>query len=113
MTAALAAAYARRKALVAAPDAAVQEERLVLRREHQKELSDLKSKHDAEIAAIRHELATARRELNVLRTHNEWYARKLKTYDGIAQLIAAAARTEQVRWQWSVEHPNDKSAAPH
>jgi hypothetical protein len=97
MTAAIAAAYARRKALAAAPDAAVQKERLVVRREHQKELSDLKSKHDAEIAAIRQELATARRELNVLRTHNEWYARKLKTYDGIAQLIAAAARTEQVR----------------
>jgi hypothetical protein len=39
-------------------------------------------------------LAAARRELNALRMHNEWYARKPKTYDGIAQLIAAAARAE-------------------
>ena len=64
---------------------------------HRKQLTDAETKFAEEIIALRRELAAARRELNALRTHNEWYARKLKTYDGIAQLIAAAARTEQVR----------------
>jgi hypothetical protein len=90
----LAVAYAR---LAASPDFAEQTKLAALRAEHRKQLTDTQAKHDAEIAAIRHELATARRELNTLRTHNEWYVRKLKTYDGIAQLIAAAARTEQAR----------------
>ena len=49
-----------------------------------------------EISALRQELVAARREMNSLRAINECYARKLKTYDGIAQLIAAAARTEPV-----------------
>ena len=55
------------------------------------------AKSAAVIIALQRELAAARRELNALRTHNEWYARKFKTYEGIAQLIAAAARTEPVR----------------
>ena len=51
----------------------------------------------ARLAASRQELVAARRELSSLKAINEWYARKIKTYDGIAQLIAAAARTEQAR----------------
>jgi hypothetical protein len=90
----LAAAYAR---LAASPDFAEQTKLAALRAEHHKQLADAKAKHDAKIAAIRQELAAARGELNTLRTHNEWYVRKQKTYDGIAQLIAAAARTEQAR----------------
>jgi hypothetical protein len=90
----LAVAYAH---LAASPDFAEQTKLAALRAEHRKQLTDAKAKHDAEIAAVRQELAAARRELNALRTHNEWYARKLKTYDGIGQLIAAAARTEQAR----------------
>ena len=86
----LAVAYAR---LAASPDFAEQTKLAALRAEHRKQLTDIQAKHDAEIVAIRQELATARRELNALRTH----ARKLKTYDGIAQLIAAAARAEQMR----------------
>ena len=84
-------------AYAASPDFAEQTKLAALRAEHRKQLTDTQAKHDAEIAAIRQELATARCELNSLGTHNEWYARKLKTYDGIAQLIAAAARTEQMR----------------
>jgi hypothetical protein len=68
-----------------------------LRAEHRKQLTDTQAKFVEEISALRRELAAARRDLNALRTHNEWYARKLKTYDGIAQLIAAEARTEQVQ----------------
>ena len=68
-----------------------------LRAEHRKQLTDTQAKFVEEISALRQELVAARRELNSLRTNNEWYARKLRTYDGIAQLIAAAARTEQVR----------------
>ena len=79
------------------PDFAEQTKLAALRAEHRKKLTDAKAKSAAEIGTLRQELASARRELNALRTHNEWYARKLKTYDGIAQLIAAAARTEQVR----------------
>jgi uncharacterized protein involved in exopolysaccharide biosynthesis len=90
----LAAAYAR---LAASPDFAEQTKLAALRAEHRKQLTDTKAKHDAEIVAIRQELAAARRELNALRARNESYARKLKSYDGIAQLIAAAARTEPVR----------------
>jgi hypothetical protein len=90
----LAVAYAR---LAASPDYAEQTKLAALRAEHRKQLTDAEAKFTAEIIALRRELAAARRELNALRTHNEWYARKLKAYDGIAQLIAAAARTEQVR----------------
>jgi len=90
----LAAQYAR---LAASPDFAEQTKLAALRAEHRKQLTDAKAKSAAEISALRQELATARHELNALRTHNEWYARKLKTYDGIAQLIAAAARTEQAQ----------------
>ena len=90
----LAAQYAR---LAASPDFAEQTKLAALRAEHRKQLTDAEAKSAAEIIALRRELAAARRELNALRTHNEWYARKLKTYDGIAQLIAAAARTEPVR----------------
>ena len=93
----LAAQYARRARLAASPDFAEQTKLAALRAEHRKQLTDANAKSAAEITTLRQELASARRELNVLRTHNEWYARKLKTYDGIAQLIAAAARTEQVR----------------
>ncbi len=60
-------------------------------------VDDTQAESAAEISTLRQELTAARRELNALRAHNEWYARKLKTYDGIAQMIAAAARTEQVR----------------
>ena len=90
----LAVAYAR---LAASPDFAEQTKLAALRAEHRKQLTDAETKFAVEIGTLRQELAAARRELNALRTHNEWYARKLKTYDGIAQLIAAAARTEQVR----------------
>jgi hypothetical protein len=90
----LAAQYAR---LAASPDFAEQTKLATLRAEHRKQLTDAEAKSAAVIIALQRELTSARRELNVLRTHNEWYARKLKTYDGIAQLIAAAARTEQVR----------------
>ena len=88
----LAVAYAR---LAASPDFAEQAKLAALRAEHRKQLTDAEAKFAAEIIALRRELAAARRELNVLRTHNEWYARKLKTYNGIAQ--TAAARTEQGR----------------
>ena len=87
----LAVAYAR---LAASPDFAEQTKLAALRAEHRKQLTDAEAKSAAVIIALQRELAAARRELNALRTHNEWYARKLKTYDGIAQLIAAAARTE-------------------
>ena len=70
---------------------------LPLRAEHRKQLTDAEAKSAAVIIALQRELAAARRELNALRTHNEWYARKFKTYEGIAQLIAAAARTEPAR----------------
>jgi hypothetical protein len=90
----LAAQYAR---LAASPDFAEQTKLAALRAEHRKQLTDAEAKSAAVIIALQRELAAARRELNALRTHNEWYARKLKTYDGIAQLIAAAARTEPVR----------------
>ena len=90
----LAVAYAR---LAASPDFAEQTKLAALRADHRKQLTDTKAKSVEEISTLRQELAAARRELNALRTHNEWYARKLKTYDGIAQLIAAAARTEPVR----------------
>jgi hypothetical protein len=90
----LAVAYAR---LAASPDFAEQTKLAALRAEHRKQLTDAEAKSAAVIIALQRELAAARRELNALRTHNEWYARKLKTYDGIAQLIAAAARTEPVR----------------
>ena len=90
----LAAQYAR---LAASPDFAEQTKLAALRAEHRKQLTDAEAKSTAEIIALRQELATARRELNALRAHNEWYVRKLKTYDGIAQLITAAARTEQGR----------------
>ena len=90
----LAVAYAR---LAASPDFAEQTKLAALRAEHHKQLIAAKAEFSEEINALRRELGTARRELNALRTHNEWYARKLKTYDGIAQLIAAAARTEQAR----------------
>jgi hypothetical protein len=90
----LAVAYAR---LAASPDFAEQTKLAALGAEHRKQLADAKAKSAAEISALRQELVAARRELNSLRAINEWYARKLKTYDGIAQLIAAAARTEQVR----------------
>ena len=90
----LAAQYARRARLAASPDFAEQTKLAALRAEHRKQLTDAEAKSAAEITTLRQELAAARRELYVLRTHNEWYARKLKTYDGIAQLIAAAARTE-------------------
>jgi hypothetical protein len=90
----LAVAYAR---LAASPDFAEQTKLAALRAEHRKQLTDAQAKFVEEISALRRELAAARRELNSLRTHNEWYERKLKTYDGIAQLIAAAARTEQAR----------------
>ena len=93
----LAAQYARRARLAASPDFAEQTKLAALRAEHRKQLTDAEAKSAAVIIALQRELTSARRELNVLRTHNEWYARKLKTYDGIAQLIAAAARTEQVR----------------
>ena len=89
----LAAQYAR---LAASPDFAEQTKLAALRAEHRKQLTDVEASA-AVIIALQRELAAARRELNALRTHNEWYARKLKTYDGIAQLIAAAARTEQAR----------------
>ena len=90
----LAVAYAR---LAASPDFAEQSKLAALRAEHRKQLTDAEAKSAAVIIALQRELAAARRELNALRTHNEWYARKLRTCDGIAQLIAAAARTEQVR----------------
>jgi hypothetical protein len=90
----LAVAYAR---LAASPDFAEQTKLAALRAEHREQLTDAEAKSAAVIIALQRELAAARRELNALRTHNEWYARKLKTYDGIAQLIAAAARTEPVR----------------
>jgi hypothetical protein len=90
----LAVQYAR---LAASPDFAEQTKLAALRAEHRKQLTDAEAKSAAVIIALQRELAAARRELNALRTHNEWYARKLKTYDGIAQLIAAAARTEPVR----------------
>ena len=90
----LAVAYAR---LAASPDFAEQTKLAALRAEHRKQLTDTQAKFVEEISALRQELVAARPELNSLRTHNEWYARKLRTYDGIAQLIAAAARTEQVR----------------
>jgi chromosome segregation ATPase len=90
----LAVAYAR---LAASPDFAEQTKLAALRAEHREQLADTRAKFVEEISTLRRELAAARRELNALRTHNEWYARKLKTYDGIAQLIAAAARTEPVR----------------
>jgi hypothetical protein len=90
----LAAQYAR---LAASPDFAEQTKLAALRAEHRKQLADANDKSAAEISALRQEPVAARRELHVSRTHNEWYARKLKTYDGIAQLIAAAARTEQAR----------------
>ena len=90
----LAAEYAR---LAASPDFAEQTKLAALRAEHRKQLTDAEAKSAAVIIALQRELAAARRELNALRTHNEWYARKLKTYDGIAQLIAAAARTEQAQ----------------
>jgi hypothetical protein len=90
----LAAQYAR---LAASPDFAEQTKLAALRAEHRKQLTDAEAKSAAVIIALQRELAAARRELNALRTHNEWYARKLKTYDGIAQLIAAAARTEQAQ----------------
>ena len=90
----LAAQYAR---LAASPDFAEQTKLAALRAEHRKQLTDAEAKSAAVIIALQRELAAARRELNALRTQNEWYARKLKTYDGIAQLIAAAARTEPVR----------------
>jgi hypothetical protein len=90
----LAAQYAR---LAASPDFAEQTKLAALRAEHRKQLTDAEAKSAAVIIAVQRELAAARRELNALRTHNEWYARKLKTYDGFAQLIAAAARTEPVR----------------
>jgi hypothetical protein len=93
----LAAQYARRARLAASPDFAEQTKLAALRAEHRKQLTDAETKFAEEIIALRRELAAARRELNALRTHNEWYARKLKTYDGIAQLIAAAARTEPVQ----------------
>jgi hypothetical protein len=90
----LAVAYAR---LAASPDFAEQSKLAALRAEHRKQLTDAEAKSAAVIIALQRELAAARRELNALRTHNEWYMRKLKTYDGIAQLIAAAARTEPLR----------------
>jgi hypothetical protein len=90
----LAVAYAR---LAASPDFAEQTKLAALRAEHRKQLTDAEANSAAVIVALQRELAAARRELNALRTHNEWYARKLKTYDGIGQLIAAAARTEQAR----------------
>jgi hypothetical protein len=89
----LAAAYAR---LAASPDFVEQTTLAAIRAEHRKELTDTQSKFVEEISALRQELVAARRELNSLRAINECYARKLKTYDGIAQLIAAAARTEPV-----------------
>jgi hypothetical protein len=79
------------------PEFAEQTKLAALRAEHRKQLTDAETKFAAENIALRRELATARRELNVLRMHNEWYVRKLKTYDGMAQLITAAARTEQGR----------------
>ena len=90
----LAVAYAR---LAASPDFAEQTKLAALPADHREQLTDAKAKSAAEISTLRQELAAARRELNALRAHNEWYARKLKTYDGIAQLIAAAARTEEAR----------------
>ena len=90
----LAVAYAR---LAASPDFAEQTKLAALRAEHRKQLTDAEAKSAAVIIALKRELAAARRELNALRTHNEWYVRKLRTYDGITQLIAAAARTEQGR----------------
>ena len=89
--------YAHLAARAAAPDAAAQMELERVRREHQKQLSGLKVKNDVAIAAIRQELAVVRRELNASHALNECYARKLKTYDGIAQLVAAAARAEPLR----------------
>ena len=93
----LAAQYARLARLAASSDFAEQTKLAALRADHRKQLTDTQAKFAQEINALRQELAAARRELNALRTHNEWYVRKLKTYDGIAQLIAAAARTEQTR----------------
>jgi hypothetical protein len=90
----LAAQYAR---LAASPDFAGQTKLAALRAAHRKQLTDAEAKSAALIIALQRELAAARRELNALRTHNEWYARKFRTYEGIAQLIAAAARTEPVR----------------
>jgi len=89
----LAVAYAR---LAASPDFADQTKLAALRAEHRKQLFDTQAKFAAEIIALRRELVAVRRELNSSRAINGCYARKLKTYDGIAQLIAAAARTEPV-----------------
>jgi hypothetical protein len=89
----LAVAYAR---LAASPDFAEQAKLAAPGAEHPKQLTDTQAKYVEEISALRQELVAARREMNSLRAINECYARKLKTYDGIAQLIAAAARTEPV-----------------
>ena len=64
------------------------------RAEHRNEPTDSHAKFVEEISALRQELVATRCELNSLRAINECYARKLKTFGGIAQLLAAAARTE-------------------
>lgn len=71
----LAAQYAR---LAASPDFAEQTKLAALRAEHRKQLTDAEAKSAAVIIALQRELAAARRELNALRTHNEWYARSLR-----------------------------------
>ena len=90
----LAVAYAR---LAASPDFAEQTKLAALRAEHRKQLTDTQAKFAAEIIALRRELVAVQRELNASRALNERFARTLRTYDGIAQLIAAAAGTEPVR----------------
>ena len=90
----LAVAYSR---LAASPHFAEQAKLAALRAEHRKQLTDTQAKFTAEIIALRRELVAVRRELNASRALNERFARTLRTYDGITQLIAAAARTEQAR----------------
>ena len=90
----LAVAYAR---LAASPDFAEQAKLAALHAEHRKQLTDTQAKFAVEIIALRRELVAVRRELNASCALNERFARTLRTYDGIAQLIAAAARTEPVR----------------